>query len=196
MRRWLLIAVFSLFGGGAFAQQPDAAALHDELRALRQRVLDAVNKGDIDSLVKELSPTIRFTSMNNELVSGLDQARDYEQRMFGGSNSLLQKMSLTADPDTLSMLYASNAIAIATGKSVASLTLRSGATLDVPLRWTATLDRGAGKWSIAALHFSADVFDNPVLAAATSLWKWASAAAAVVGLVVGFLLGRARRRSA
>ena len=92
MRRWLLIAVFSLFGGGAFAQQPDAAALHDELRALRQRVLDAVNKGDIDSLVKELSPAIRFTSMNNELVSGLDQARDYEQRIFGGSNALLQKM--------------------------------------------------------------------------------------------------------
>ena len=173
MRKIMLSFVLLLFGfAPALAQKADVEALHNELRAVKQQSVDAVNSGHLDDLFKVISPNIRFTAMNNELVRGVDGVKEYGQRMVTGANSILSKMTLTADPDDLSILYADNQVAIATGTSLASMTLRTGNSFDLPLRWSATLEHSSGKWLIASLHFSANVFDNPVMSAEVAIWKW------------------------
>lgn len=175
---------------------PAAEALHNELRALKDRAVAAVNKRDPDALMKELDPNIVFTAMNNEVVHGLEQAKAYYQRMLVGAGRILQDMSLTAEADDLTTLYENGTVGIAAGTSTAHFKLTAGPEFDVPLRWSATLHRANDKWSIASLHFSANVFDNPTLDALKGSTKWIALGSGLVALLVGFFFGRwSRRRS-
>src|SRR6185437_12953464 len=126
---------------------------------------NAINKRDEAALMKELDPTIAFTAMNNETVRGLDAAKAYYERMMAGSERIVQDMSVTIEPDALSTLYNGGMTAVATGGSNAHFKLKTGMEFDVPLRWTAVLIRGQDRWSLAGMHFSANMFDNPVLSA-------------------------------
>jgi ketosteroid isomerase-like protein len=176
---------------------PAAEVLHNDLRALKDRAVAAVNKRDPDALMKELAPEIVFTAMNNEVVRGLDQAKAYYQRMLVGAARVLEDMSLSAEADDLTTLYENGTIGIAAGSSIAHFKLAAGPEFDVPLRWSATLHRANDKWWIASLHFSANVFDNPTLDALKSTTKWVALATALVAIITGFFLGRwSRRRSA
>jgi hypothetical protein len=105
-------------------------------------------------------------------------------------------MSLTVEPDALSELYADNRIAVAFGKAEAHFKMMGGSEFDWPLRWTATLTRNDGKWSISALHFSGNAIDNPLMAAASWFGRWLALGTGIAGLVIGFLIARLRRRTA
>ena len=96
----------------------------------------------------------------------------------------------------MSQLYGNNQVAVASGKADAHFKLVAGKELDWPLRWTATLTRNENKWSIVALHFSANAIDNPLLAAASSFTSWIAAGAALAGLVIGYVIAWLRRRPA
>jgi hypothetical protein len=56
-----------------------------------------------------------------------------------------------------------------------------------------------GRWQIAGLHVSANLFNNPILdmAIKKTAW-WAGGGALVVGLLLGIVIGRmlGRKRSA
>lgn len=192
----LIGAVLSV--GAASAQTPPAnAALHTELRALRDRTVDAVNKRDAEALMKELDQNIVFTAMNNEVVHGIAEARAYYQRMMVGAGRIVEDMKMTIDTDRLSDLYENNNVAIAAGSSNVHFKLSTGTEFDVPLRWSATVRRADGKWSLVNVHFSANMFDNPLLTTLQSSMKWIGLACALVALVIGFFAGRwSRRRSA
>src|SRR5512132_2139216 len=95
LRTSILLALIgaALGAGAASAQTPPAnAALHDELRALRDRAVDAVNKRDAEALMKELDQNIVFTAMNNEVVHGIAEARAYYQRMMVGAGRIVHDM--------------------------------------------------------------------------------------------------------
>jgi hypothetical protein len=143
-----------------------------------------------------MSPEIYFTAMNNDHVHGLKDGRAYYDRMLKGASSFLNNMSITSEVDDPAKLYADNQVAVATGVSNTHFDIRGGLAFDVPLRWTATLERSSGKWKLAAIHFSADIGSNPLLSAATAFWKWVALGAGVVCLVAGFLIGRIRRKKA
>jgi ketosteroid isomerase-like protein len=176
---------------------PAAETLHDELRALRDQAVAAVNKRDADSLMQVLDPNITFTAMNNDVVHGLEQAKAYYQRMLVGSGRIVEEMSLTVVPDELTGLYENGTIGISAGSSVAHFKLATGSEFDVPLRWTATLHRSNDKWSILSLHYSANMFDNPILDALKSSIKWIALGVGIISILVGFFVGRwSRKRSA
>jgi hypothetical protein len=60
-------------------------------------------------------------------------------------------------------------------------------------RWTGTLVKKDGKWKVASFHASANAFDNPILwIALKKVGMWVGIGAAVLGLVIGFLIGRRR----
>jgi ketosteroid isomerase-like protein len=195
----LLVLGFAVVPLAAKAQstKPESeAAIHEELRAVKQRLVDAINKKDADALFAEMSPEIYFTAMNNDHVHGLKDGRAYYDRMLIGANKFLNNMSMTSEVDDPAKLYADNQVAVATGISNTHFDIRGGLAFDVPLRWTATLERTSGKWKLAAIHFSADIGSNPLLSAATAFWKWVALGAAVACLLVGFLIGRIRRKKA
>jgi ketosteroid isomerase-like protein len=181
----------------ALAQQSSDEALHAELRALKDRAVAAVNKRDADALMRELDPNIAFTAMNNEVVHGIDGAKAYYQKMLVGAARIVQDMSLTAEPDRPADIYANGTMAVATGTSNAHFKLAAGPEFDVPLRWSATLRRANDKWAIAGMHFSANMFENPMLSAMERSIKWIAIGTGVVAILVGFFAGRwSRRRSA
>ena len=201
----LLSCVLSVVAADAQSQTPPppppsppaAETLHNELRALRDQAVAAVNKRDADSLMQVLDPNITFTAMNNDVVHGLEQAKAYYQRMLVGSGRIVEEMSLTVVPDELTGLYKNGTIGISAGSSVAHFKLATGSEFDVPLRWTATLHRSNDKWSILSLHYSANMFDNPILDALKSSIKWIALGVGIISILVGFFVGRwSRKRSA
>jgi hypothetical protein len=201
LRVSILLALLgaALCADSALAQTapPANAALHTELRALRDRAVNAINTRNADALMQELDKNIVFTAMNNEVVHGIEEAKAYYQRMLVGAGRIVNDMKMTIETDRLSNLYESSNVAIAAGSSNVHFKLSTGMEFDVPLRWSATLHRAEGKWLLTNVHFSANMFDNPLLSGAQASIKWIGLACGVVALLIGFFAGRwSRRRSA
>jgi NhaP-type Na+/H+ or K+/H+ antiporter len=60
----------------------------------------------------------------------------------------------------------------------------------VNTNWTATMVKEEGKWLLASFQFGPNIFDNPVLNSAMRALYWGAGGAAVIGLLLGFLLGK------
>ena len=177
------------------ADPAQLAAIHAELRAVKDRLVQAVNAKNSEALMAEVTPDVAFTAINNDTVVGIDKVKAYYDKMLTGSSRFLNDFSMSAEADDLSRLYANNTVAVATGHADAVLDLRGGSAMKytLPLRWTATLSRSNGPWKLAAVHFSADLSDNPYLTALSTFWKWVAAGTGLAGLAIGFLVGRRRR---
>ncbi len=193
----ILVALTMFVAPGVRAQKdPSLDQIHNELRALKDRAVDAVNKRNRDALFRELAPNITFTGMDNEVVSGLEKLQAYYDKTLVSPSGLIREMTMTVEVDALSQLYADNRIAVAFGKADTHFKLLGGREFDWPLRWTATLTRSDGKWSIVALHFSGNAIDNPLIAAANWFGRWLAVGTGIVGLMIGFLIAWMRRRKA
>jgi ketosteroid isomerase-like protein len=176
----------------ATAAQAQDDAVHDEIRAMRDRAIAAFEARDVEALFAELDDRILFTAMNNETVAGKEALTAYYARMMDGSAGLVSDLQVAFETDALATLLAGNQAAVASGSVVAGFKMRAGLEFSVPLRWTATLSRDSGAWKIVALHFSANIFDNPIDSALRSYLWLMLAAAVAVGLVAGLLLRRRR----
>jgi ketosteroid isomerase-like protein len=187
--RLVLCLLFLVIGSVAQAQDE---AVHDEIRAMRDRAIAAFEARDVAALFAELDDRIIFTAMNNETVTGKEALTAYYAKMMDGSAGLVSDLQVEFQTDALATLLAGNQAAVATGTVVSAFKMRAGLEFSVPLRWTATLGRDSGAWKIVALHFSANIFDNPIDSALRSYLWLMLAAALAVGLVVGFVLRRRR----
>lgn len=174
---------------------PEQQALHQQLRDLKDRLATALNSGNIDAALAETDPAISFTAMNNEVAHGRDGVKQYFQKMMTGENPIVQSMTVSFEPDQLATIHGDDN-AIATGGSKAHFKLSGGLEFDLDGRWTADLVRANGKWQLAAAHYSVNMFDNPLLENAKRMAWMVGAGAALGGLIIGFLLGRWRRRPA
>jgi hypothetical protein len=97
--------------------------------------------------------------------------------------------------DELTILYGDN-MGICYGSSDEHFKLATGKDLDVKGRWSATVVKENGRWVIACMHASTNLFDNVMLDLAKKVAIIAGIICLVAGLVVGWLLGRCRKRAA
>ena len=183
-------ALASLFILTAVAAEDPA---HNELRALRDGLLAGMNKGDIDAQLAYLHTNVVVTWHNAEVSRGHDGVRKYLDRMLKGSNKVVEKFSADVAVDELSILYSGDT-AVAFGSAQEHFTLAGGRQFDFTGRWSATLVKESGKWLIANLHTSDNIFDNPLLNAAKRMLVWAGIGAGIAGLLIGWLLARRGRR--
>ena len=102
------------------------AAIHTELRAVKDRLVQAVNTKNVAALMAEVTPDVAFTAINNDTVVGIDKVKAYYDKMLTGSSSFLNDFSMTAEADDLSRLYANNTMAVSTGRADLMLDLRGG----------------------------------------------------------------------
>jgi ketosteroid isomerase-like protein len=176
------------------SQAPPAKdeAVHNELRALRDGLIDAMNKGDIDRELTYMHPNVVITWHNAEVSRGRDGVRTYLNRMLSGPNKIVSAYSATIDVDDLTILYGGDT-GISFGSAVEHFKLNDGKTLDLPARWSATLVKEGDKWLIASLHASDNLFDNPLLAMTKRIAYWAGGISLVVGLILGLIIGRRRK---
>src|SRR5205085_11953687 len=90
MRYWVALVLTVGWVTPAPAQEPDKSAaenpVHQELRAMRQGVVDAVNKNDVDRLLTYLDKDVVVTWMNAEVSKGPEGVRAYFDKMMKGPN--------------------------------------------------------------------------------------------------------------
>jgi ketosteroid isomerase-like protein len=167
-------------------------ATHNELRALRDGLLDAMSKGDLERELGYFHPNVVVTWHNAEVSRGRDGVRKYLSRMLDGPNKVVERFRADVHVDELTILYGGGT-GISFGSAVEHFTMKGGKELALPARWTATLVKEGDHWLIASLHASDNLFDNPLLNLAKRVVWWAGGLCLIVGLGLGFLLGRRRR---
>jgi ketosteroid isomerase-like protein len=170
----------------------DQEKIHDELRAFRKELTEAVLKGDVDKQLQFVSKDVVVTWQNGETVRGHDGLKEFWKKNQGGASKVFQGYKKPPEPAEKTILYGDN-MGISYGTSVAQYNLL-GKEFELENHWSATLVKEDGRWVIASYHVSGNILDNPVLSAAkNSLWV-VGGLALVVGMILGqfirWLLGR------
>lgn len=165
----------------------NVAETHQELRRVRDEMLDAWKRRDIDALLAHVDRNVVVTWQNGTVSRGPDAIRAFYKTMLGGDASVLASINSTLTVDDLSVLQGPDT-AIAFGNIHDDMTFKrplffAGPTgLSLNSRWTATLVRKAGEWKLASYQAAVNPFANPVL-------KMGTRAAGRIGAVVGFIIG-------
>lgn len=174
-----LLTVILTLGSVTAAEDP----AHEELRTLRLSIIDAINKGDIDSVIKHVHPDAVITWQNSEVCRGQKGLKEFFERM--GKDSF-KGYKVPPTPDELTILHGGDT-GISFGETVAEYHLL-GKSYELKSRWTATLVRVDGKWLLAGYHISMNVLDNAILSAAKSGIYLAGGVALVIGILIGRIL--------
>ncbi|MCB1192700.1 MAG: nuclear transport factor 2 family protein [Leptospiraceae bacterium] len=161
---------------------------HNDLRTLKTNMESALNKGDLDGLLKFVHKDVVFTAMNAEVAKGPEGIKQYFQKMMSGPKRIVESVQVKVDVDELTTLYGGDT-GVAYGSSIDSYKLTDGLEFKVKSRWTSTLVKENGNWLVASFHSSADVFNNPVLDKSKSLAYWIGALAAGFCFVLGIFIG-------
>lgn len=191
MRRMLLALTLS-----AALPSPAAAATtvgaespeHVALRQLKDELLTAANKLDMDGILKHLHPNVVITWQNAEVSRGHAGVREYLESKTGGTNPIVKGFHTSVEIDELTALYGDTGIAY--GSSLDHFDLLGGQSFDLHGRWTFVLVKEKGRWLAAAMHASTNLFDNPLLNAAKRAAIVASIVAFAVALVLGLFVGK------
>lgn len=187
----LLTALACVFTLAARAAEDPA---HHELRAVRDGLLAGMNSGDIEAQLPFLHPNVVVTWHNAEVSRGRDGVRKYLDRMLNGPTKVVDKFGADVKVDELSLLYGGDT-AIAFGSALERFTMRGGRKIEFTGRWSATLVKEDGKWLVANLHTSDNLFDNPLLNSVTKAVRWLAGGGVALGALVGWLLGRRWRKT-
>jgi len=188
----LLAGVFACLSAAAAEDDAKTEAVHNELRTLRDGLLEAMNKGDIERELTYLHTNAVVTWHNAEVSRGRDGVRAYYNRLTSGPEHMVESFSAQINVDELTILHGENT-GISFGSSVEHFKLTNGRSFDLKGRWTATLVRENGRWLIGSLHVSTNIFDNVLLNLAKKYGVRAASLALVAGGILGWLLGRRRK---
>lgn len=195
-----LVAFLSLVASSAWATPPAAPApepnapIHAALRQLRARLVDAINRHDIDAILAEAHPNVIVTWQDATVSRGPQGIRAYMDKMMKGPNPIVKGYHADIDVDDLTTLYGDDT-GIAFGSSVEQFDLAGGLNFTLHGRWSATMVRENGRWLIASVHASSNLFDNPLLSAAKKSLYAGIAISALVALAIGWLIGRRTSKS-
>jgi uncharacterized protein (TIGR02246 family) len=190
--RNLAALVVILFGSVAlYAQEQRENATenpaHTELRTLRDALLEAYEKRDVDGLLKHVHKDVVITWQNGERNRGREGLRAFYNKMMTGENRVVADLKSKLTIDELSVLYGDDT-AVAFGELDDEFKLTNGSQFKLHSRWTATAVKEDDGWVIASFHVSANLFDNPVLNAATGHLATVGAVAGGIGLLIGIVV--------
>ncbi|MEO8021727.1 MAG: nuclear transport factor 2 family protein [Polaromonas sp.] len=177
----VLLAFLGSTGASAVPedQAPDVARIH----ALLREIEEATNTRDIQRLLRHATDGVVMLSKNGETLVGKAAVDAYVNRMLGAAGPALTGMHTRVIQDGAPIIH--GAVAMAHGTSDDAYEFQGGMRLAIVTPWSATLVRQDGEWRIASLHFSFNLFDNPLLNAA----RFSVIVASGIGLVCGLLTG-------
>lgn len=198
MRTRLSLLFAALLGACAASNAADPAAApehpaHAELRAIKDALVTAFNQRDYDGFLRHLHPNVTATWQNAEVARRPEGVRAFMKKMSEGEARQVESATAKVEVDELTSLYADARTGVAFGSLAQDFKFFDGRQVALRSRWTATFVREDGRWLLAAVHVSANVFDNPVLGIAVRQAAiWTGAASVAVGLLAGWLVGRRR----
>src|SRR6266404_4190077 len=167
----LLAIIFGLSSTARGQTKEDPA--HEALRGLMKEVLAAYNAGDLDKLLAPVDDNVVVTWQNGAVTKGPKEVKAFYEKLTKGPDKIVQNSSINPVPDELAILYNDGKTAIAWGNSKDHYLLTDGTEFDQDTRWSATAVKKDGKWKVASIHISVDLFNNPILEIAikrTATW--------------------------
>ncbi len=194
----LRLTALLIFSGSIFparAQQTIENPAHQELRALRDGLLAAINKGDNAAVLTFLHTNVVITWHNAEVSRGHAGVRAYQERVMTGPAKIVESFTCGVNVDELTILYPGDT-GVCFGSTDEHFKLASGGDLKLKGRWTATLIKENDKWLITSLHASTNLFDNVLLDVAKKTTTYVASACVIAGFIVGWLVGRRRKVAA
>jgi uncharacterized protein (TIGR02246 family) len=200
MRRCGLLVVFWIsLAPSALPAEPEKPPpedpAHNQLRAVREKLVEAFNKRDYDSFLEHLHPNVIVVWQDGSVSRKREGVREYLKKMLEGPNALVQGITYNLETDDLAILHGGST-AIAWGKLGDHYKLRDGRDFSMDSRWSATLVKDGDRWLVASAHGSVPAFDNEILhqAERTVGW-WAGGGALLGGLLIGTAVTLLVRRS-
>lgn len=162
---------------------PEAEAIHNELRAFREGIVEAVVAKDVEKQLQHATKDVVATWQNGETVRGHDGLKSFYEKMAGSGDKVFRGYKMEPTPDDLTIMYGDNA-GISFGKTIGIYHL-GGKDVELENRWTAALVKEDGQWKIAAYHVSVNALDNPLL----DYVKDSAFKAGGIGVAIGILVG-------
>ena len=200
----LVIAVTLLLATRGFAQPTTTGAgaggdVPPEIKELRDNLVDAFNKREVDRMLSYLHPDIVVTWQNAEVSHGREGVRKYYDRMMVGPDSVVVDMKSNPVVEGRRM-YGDTSVSY--GAMNDWFKLREGTEVALNSRFSAHLARQPdGKWLVTGFHASSNAFDSDVhrlyaRKAGTMAGIAGAVAGLVLGAVVGAVIGRGKARTA
>lgn len=182
----LILALASpcVLAQGLSAAVPEDPA-HQELRAIKDALVTAFNKRDYEGFLRHLHPNVVATWQNAEVARRPDGIRAFMKKMSEGESKQVESVQAKVEVDELTSLYQNTGVAF--GSLEQDFKFFDGREISLKSRWTVTFIKEGGRWQLAAIHASANVFDNPILGLAvrkTALWT-GGGAVVLGGLAAG-----------
>jgi ketosteroid isomerase-like protein len=165
---------------------------HQELREVRDKLLAAMNKSDLEGILGVLHTNVVITWHNAEVSRGREGVRAYYNRIMSGPTKYVESFNCSLNVDELTILYPGNT-GISFGSADEQYTLANGKKLGVKGRWTATLLKEHGQWLVTGLHASTNLFDNVLLNMTKNTIKIAVVISLLAGAAIGWFIGRRRK---
>jgi uncharacterized protein (TIGR02246 family) len=185
------VLILSTFN--ANAEQGDAQdQAHSELKVMLGDIEAAINKKDIDALGNMMSPDVVVTFLNGEVARGVPAVRAYFEKTLGGQSAILKDYRTSAQENAPARLL--DNVALADGVANDEFIFADGSEMSVTTHWSTVVVKQDGQWKVAQLHFSSNIFDNPLVSAAEKSLAMVGGIALVLGLILGFLVGRKTRK--
>jgi len=192
LQQFCLATILCLCLGGsirALAADDNRVADHAALRALRDKVAQAIDKQDIKALSSCFAREFAFTTVNQTTLTNAVQMEDFFDRMFRSSDALVTSLKTEPQADIPTRFVDANT-GVCYGSSKDTYTMKSGKVVEMNVRWSATVVKENGEWKVAIAHVGTDFLDNPVLDGMKQFAKLVGVGAGIGGLVAGFLIGR------
>lgn len=135
-----------------------------------------------------MADDVVVTFLNGEVSRGIPEVRAYFEKTLGGQSAILKDYKTTAKENVPARFHGD--VAMADGIAEDEFTFADGSTMSVTSHWSTTLVKQDDQWKVSQLHFSSNIFENPLVAAAQKSMTIIGAIALVLGLIIGFLAGR------
>lgn len=192
------VALLVLWAAGwAAAAEADDAHQADRQALLKvfREIEAGINDQNIDRMVAQMHPQATVTWLNGQISRGHDEIKAYYHRMVKGEKRYIDKYLTVAKVEAPARFYgAGGEVAVADGTMEDEFFPVARSPFRLSSRWTSTSVKVDGQWKVVSLHLSSNVFTNSLIAEAKDMIMHAGIGAALGGILVGWLLGRARRR--
>jgi len=169
------------------ADDPHAADRQALIRLFREMEA-SINAQDVERMVAQMHPQATVTWLNGEVSRGHDEIRAYYQRMVKGDQRILDRYLTTAKLGASARFFGNGEVAVADGTMADEFFPVARGPFRLDSNWTSTSAKIDGRWQVVALHLSANVFTNSLMAEAQSAIRLAAGGAALGGLLMGALL--------
>jgi ketosteroid isomerase-like protein len=174
---------------GVAAEDP----AHQELRNLKDSVMDAFNKRDMEKLVTAFDPNVVITWANGEVSRGPEGLMSYFKKMMEGPDKIVDEIRINPEVAELTIIHGGDT-GIAWGTSDDYYKLTNGMELNVKGYWSTTLIKSESGWKIASFHSSMDAFDNGIIDKIKTTYVWVAVGMLIAGLAFGAFFMRLSMR--